>query len=101
MNSNSFNLSSRFTQRELIWKKGIFLASYQSCNFTYILYQLEQFYVEEMRDTASGFVFNFRGLENTSVPDRYLVSIDVSDIYDNTRSKSPSQPPLRKGDQHT
>lgn len=87
MNCDRFNLSSRFSQRELVWKKGVFLTSYQSGSFTYLLYQLEQFYVEELRDTASGFRFGFRGLEDTVAPDRYLSSIDISDIYNNTWSK--------------
>lgn len=81
MNSDNFNLLSRFCQMETVWEKGTYLSSYQSGNFTYILYEVEQFYVEEIRDTRSGFRFDYRGFNDMGTLERYLRSIDISGIY--------------------
>ncbi len=66
---------------ETVWEKEPIFLSYQSNHFTYILYEVENFYVEEIRDVPSGFRFGYKSFTDTLTLERYLRSIDISGIF--------------------
>lgn len=71
MNATHFILLNELQQMELIWEKAIYIGEKQSEVFKYILYRLDEMYVEETRYISYNFMHQFRCIEDKELLSTY------------------------------
>ena len=64
-------------QFEQLRKKAVLLADYTKERYTYVLYQLEGFYIEVRYNTMNNEVIGIRSFKNTELLDPYLTAIRI------------------------
>lgn len=71
MNPTHFILLNELQQMELIWEKAVYIGEKQSEFFKYILYRLDEMYVEETRYISYNFMHKFRCIEDKELLSTY------------------------------
>lgn len=82
MTIQEFDCLDETGQLEVIWDKGVHLGTRRTGLYTYHLYQVETFYVEEKLHGAWQIRKRLRSFVNTSLLDPYLEQIDISGLQD-------------------
>lgn len=81
MTATLFNALSTFEQMEIIWERGVFLAEREGKEFRYILYQVDGFYIEEMRSLNWNLLYPYRCFDDPSLLEAYFDGIKIIDIF--------------------
>lgn len=78
MTLDEFSLMNDARQAETLLERGIFLADRLYKNFSIILYQLDNFYVEVYHNLRFDIMQGMRCFEDDEALQPYLESIDIS-----------------------
>lgn len=76
-----FNLLDEAEQVALLLAEGVLVAERFYKEFTILLYQLQEFYVEVYYHKTYEVIQGFRSFENLSALDPFLANIDISPVY--------------------
>lgn len=68
---------------EVLWTKGIHLATRMSVFHTAALYQIDGFYVEIIYSEVDNKIVKTRSFESTELLEPYLIEIDISFLMTN------------------
>lgn len=81
MTATLFNALSTFEQMEIIWERGVFLAEREGKKFRYMLYQVDGFYIEEIRYLKWNLLYTYRCFNDPSLLEVYFSAIEIKDIF--------------------
>lgn len=82
MTLDEFTLLNETKQAQTLLKKGIFLTERLYKNFSILLYQLDNFYVEVYHNLRFDVMQGMRCFEDDEALQPYLESIDISCLVD-------------------
>jgi hypothetical protein len=82
MNDHQFNILQELEQTTAIWQKGVYLTERVEGFHKFILYQLEDFYVEVTWHTHFNVILKVASFTDVKQLDAYLSSIDINDKFD-------------------
>lgn len=80
MRVEQFILLDEYQQMELIWERGVILAERNANQFRLILYQVDEFYIEETRHLKWNIWYSYRCFTDVEQTQPYLNAIDISQI---------------------
>jgi len=80
MRVDTFNRLTGVLQREVIKKSGVFLSVLKQDEKDFVLYQLDNFYVEVVFQHDNYRQMSFEGFDSSEVLEKYLEQIDISEI---------------------
>jgi hypothetical protein len=83
MTLDEFSLLTETRQAETLLKRGIYLTDRLYKNFSIILYQLDNFYVEVYHNLRFDIMQGMRCFEDDETLQPYLDSIDISCLVSN------------------
>jgi hypothetical protein len=76
-----FKLLNQNEQADVLWEKGVMIADRQDESNTYLLYQLEGFYVEVIYHMSSNIIKGLKSFASTDQPlYPYLITISLDDL---------------------
>ena len=78
MNITAFNALEEFEQFEFVFDKGVLLLDRTDNGFSYILYQLEGFYVEIRHTLDSDAITGLRTFTSTNFLQPYLETMEIN-----------------------
>jgi hypothetical protein len=81
MKDHQFNIMEEQQQATAIWEKGVFLAERIEGFHKFMLYQLEDFYVEVVYHTHFNVIIRVTSFSGTQFLDPYLVSINIDSLF--------------------
>jgi len=82
MTLDEFTLLNETKQAETLLKRGIYLADRLYKNFSIILYQLDNFYVEVYHNLRFDVMQGMRCFQDEEALQPYLESIDISSLVE-------------------
>lgn len=80
MNYKDFQRLSDNEKSECLWDKGKPVATYNNGSDRFVLYQVEEFYVEAQYKTDFMEVVGLKALETKNLPEKYLGQINISGL---------------------
>lgn len=75
-----FNLFNETQQAEILWDKGVHLSERKDHIFTYVLYQIDGFYVEVWYHREFNAIQRFRSFSSLNQLDPYLKQVRIENI---------------------
>jgi len=76
-----FNALDENEKHQLVWDKGILLATREDGHYKYLLYQIDSFYVERIYDASSNEIKPCKSFVSTNLLEPYLLQINLSEIF--------------------
>jgi hypothetical protein len=80
MKDHQFNVLQELEQTTAIWQKGVYLTERVEGFHKFILYQLDDFYIEVTHHTHFNVILKVTSFSDTKQLDAYLAGIDISDL---------------------
>lgn len=75
-----FNALDELEQKEALWDKGVEIGRRKDATYSYVLYQIDGFYVEEKYHIEWEVMRGLRAFTTTKLLDPYLNDMDISTI---------------------
>ena len=75
-----FNLLSQFDKGEVLYEHGVHISERRDAEFGYVLYQLNNFYVEVKYSNEQNKIIKLNVFSTTTNLEPYLNGIDISNI---------------------
>ena len=76
-----FNLLPDFDKGEILYEYGVHISDRKNTEFGYVLYHLNNFYVEVKYSNVRNEIIVVTSFSNTTKLEPYLEEIDISKIY--------------------
>lgn len=80
MTINQFDVLTEEQQGNVLWEKGVHIATKETLDHTLAIYQIDNFYVEVYYDWSSNYVKRFRSFDSPSRLQSYLEGIETTEI---------------------
>lgn len=80
MTLNKFDSLGQTQQYEVLLEKAVYLSNRSDNNFSYILYQIESFYVEVKFDLVANDFIMYRAFDDMEELEPYLLEIDLDEV---------------------
>ena len=80
MNLYEFELLSDNEQIDLLYADGVYLGKRKAGEYSVVLYQLDNFYVEILYKRYRYYISRIRCFTSTNLLEPYLVQINIEDI---------------------
>jgi hypothetical protein len=77
MDITAFNALEDFEQFEILFDKGVLLLDRSDNSFSYVLYQVEGFYIEIRHTLDSDAISSLRTFMSTNLLQPYLETMDI------------------------
>ena len=84
MQLQDFSELEQIAQQEIVLDEGIYLSSRMHLDYTVLLFQLDNFYVELFYPKDKDKCVIIKGFENTDELEPYLKRINISPLLSNT-----------------
>jgi hypothetical protein len=81
MKDHQFNVLEEQEQTVAIWEKGVFLSERIEGFHKFMLYQLEDFYVEVTHHTHFNVIIRVSSFSDTKQLEPYLAAISIENIF--------------------
>jgi len=75
-----FNSLAEFEKAECLWEYGVHVSERFDDTYGYILYQINNFYVEAKYDCQNNTIVKFTSFSTTTKLEPYLSDIDINDL---------------------